>query len=919
MAGSRSDLAAVWPPELGSIQVMKADVVHFSSHGGQGGLLLQDRAGNSVVHTGASLAAALADPPALVVLSGCDTQDAGSQLNLDGQVSVVCTEGYLPDDAAVAFAFEFYARLARGQKFEPAVDEVNRVLKGQWPSAIWRFHEGRVNQIRTVEGVATVAPAVRAVTRAASGSLLTVPSRRELLPSLYRQLESNYRGASVTGPPRGGVTTLLRTFADYYDWLPSSGTSYFDFRSLRKHEHGALVEALGTPDGLVIVDHADEGDSEMAELIATTLRQDPSRRAWLLIGASTRGGFSDLPNIPLSPWTRSEAAGWLQEELGDVARPALWTLDEIDLFPGKLQALRVSISNGANERDLRRFLAIGDPESVRRVIDVAWSVPQLRILLYPLVKFEFSRRSTLRSVWMALIDRYDEVAEELFETCLMRLADLRLVQISPSIEPDGTPSFHLGVDPDVRSAVRRRRVPITPEQMGKAMGVALGELRELNELGHLDANDDWRWLSNLMAEAASRGCLEAEVLDEVFPHLDKGGRMRMVSDIAKQREIVDSAFHLARSVGQWDRACQLALVRGEMRYRAAELSAAESEFNRIFRLFPSDTRRVQAYRAIGQVYYRRGDYAGAVEVYRRARKFLVDAEAFAVATILQEEGKALSRLGRNAEAITVLRDVLRRREGEGNVREIIKAQHELARALLRIRDIPEAEELFSLARDGATSSDSLKWALGPMHHLFLIALERGDLDTAKAHHAELSATARRINERLWTVFARLGEAMLLFAEGRFQGSHHVLVDALAQANKYGYAQVKEDAQDWVRRQAFRLSLSLGGSMSGDVVDVLALVEGVPAGKARKALRYATSPESIASVEVLLRSEHGDRRIAWTPSAGWTCTCPMFDDTGKCSHVVAVELRGVAPAILDAAKSSPHLEEGNGDVRTDGRG
>ncbi len=90
---------------------------------------------------------------------------------------------------------------------------------------------------------------------------------------------------------------------------------------------------------------------------------------------------------------------------------------------------------------------------------------------------------------------------------------------------------------------------------------------------------------------------------------------------------------------------------------------------------------------------------------------------------------------------------------------------------------------------------------------------------------------------------------------------------------------------------------------------------MPPGKARKALRYATSPESIASVDVLLRSEHGDRQIAWTPSDGWTCNCPMFQESGKCSHVVAVELRGVAPVIPDVAKPSPHPEEGDGVAKT----
>lgn len=893
-SGRAARLYSLWPSDPIRLRGKTGSVLHVSSHGGDGRLELQDRVGHSVDYTDEQFSAVLGSDWSLVILNGCDTQAVGEFINLHLGVSVVCTVGFLPDDAASTFPREFYSRLSAGDSIESAVYETNQALSTRWPAIEYLLLPGAVNRFPFVSGGTEVHQDFNATTRATSTSLLAMPSRRAFMIQAFEAIDGPDRCLRMTGPPGSGITSFLKAMEAYYGWCSPAGVRSFDGHSITKPQLGDFREALADDQGWVIVDHIEEADGSFVAELKTALSVDPQRRARILQGSAHPSKMGSLPSMELPPWNRGEALNWLKAELGD-SSPWEWALDIVPLFPGKLNAFRALVRHGADQHEIVRILSSGDPLPRRAIVDEVWSAPRLRTLLTLVALYESPRRSLLKVAWgqiLGLAER--EELDGLFESSIGELNERGLIQIHPMIDKSGASVAYVETDADVRASVRAKRNGLTPNQQGAGIeAMALG-LERLNEHEAMDADLDWSWVRHLMRMAESAGHWQTRILDAIYPHLDRGGEMRMIADVYKQRKIVDAAYELARNTGDWDKACQFALVQGEMRYRSGRLAESEREFRKIFRLRPSASRKVQAYRALGQVAYRRGQYHDALRAYERAAASVGSAESFVVTTIMQEEGKALSRLGRHAEAIGVLRNVVNRRQEDGGLRELSKAQHELARALLRVRQFPEAQQLFTLARDGAEATGAFKWALGPLYHLFLIDLETPDLETARRHHEELSTSATRMSEALWMTFADLGQAMLLFAEGRYEASHNVMADTIRAARSFGYAQVVEDAQEWVRRHTMDVVVSLGGFVQEDVAEVLALVENIPAGKARKALKYASGPAGIESVEVLMNSEHGARRIHWTSLQGWSCSCPMFEEFNRCSHLLAVSLQGFAP-------------------------
>lgn len=70
------------------------------------------------------------------------------------------------------------------------------------------------------------------------------------------------------------------------------------------------------------------------------------------------------------------------------------------------------------------------------------------------------------------------------------------------------------------------------------------------------------------------------------------------------------------------------------------------------------------------------------------------------------------------------------------------------------------------------------------------------------------------------------------------------------------------------------------------------------GKIEKAIRYSQEPDRIVfnDFSVTLEGDHRNHTVAYHDGA-WNCDCDTFQQTGYCSHSMAMErvLRGMIPA------------------------
>ncbi|MGC8781769.1 MAG: CHAT domain-containing protein, partial [Anaerolineae bacterium] len=151
-------------------------VIHFLGHGdidpdtGEGFLVMEDRDGNGRPVTGAALAALLGDHRSLrlVVLNACRAAAAAAGRPFTGVAgrlvqrtipAVIAMRTAISDEAAAAFAHEFYAALADGYAVDAAVTEARKAL----------LTEGQMNEWAT--------PVL--FLRAADGRIFDLPPRKD--------------------------------------------------------------------------------------------------------------------------------------------------------------------------------------------------------------------------------------------------------------------------------------------------------------------------------------------------------------------------------------------------------------------------------------------------------------------------------------------------------------------------------------------------------------------------------------------------------------------------------------------------------------------------------------------------------------------------------------------------------------------
>ena len=125
--------AATYDDMLRGLNDVRPHVVHFSGHGGNGGIFFD----NGSVDAPAGVVmnfdrlgkflSATDQPPRLLVLNACDTLD-GAEILLDFVPVVVAMSESITDIAAAMFATKFYSAIGSAQSVESALNQGRAIL-----------------------------------------------------------------------------------------------------------------------------------------------------------------------------------------------------------------------------------------------------------------------------------------------------------------------------------------------------------------------------------------------------------------------------------------------------------------------------------------------------------------------------------------------------------------------------------------------------------------------------------------------------------------------------------------------------------------------------------------------------------------------------------------------------------------------
>ena len=277
-----------------------------------------------------------------------------------------------------------------------------------------------------------------------------------------------------------------------------------------------------------------------------------------------------------------------------------------------------------------------------------------------------------------------------------------------------------------------------------------------------------------------------------------------------------------------------------------------------------------------------------MSLYDQARQYALDALPEYVATLDHHRAKALFRLGKADEAIEELSRVVEFRRAAGDLRGMIKAQHEIAKVLQEEGSLDEAEQMYHLVLLGAETEQFERLLPAPLYQLCLLELQRNKLESATLYQSKCSDVAQRISDPLWQDLAELAEGMIAYRKGDYALAASCVESAINAARMHGFSQVVTDAKDWIRETA--LSVSSQRVSEESTADFLARFVGLNVNKAMKALRYATEIERIRHIQIEFQSDSDVRTIRWL-SGEWSCDCKLFLSTHMCSHILALMLMG----------------------------
>lgn len=126
--------AATFQDLLDGLNDVRPHIIHFSGHGGSGGLTMNggsvEVASHQQVSFGLLVRAleATDSPPTLLVLNACDTLD-GAEILLPAVPVIIAMSDNVLDVAAILFAQQFYAALAGGQSVSSALKQAKVVIE----------------------------------------------------------------------------------------------------------------------------------------------------------------------------------------------------------------------------------------------------------------------------------------------------------------------------------------------------------------------------------------------------------------------------------------------------------------------------------------------------------------------------------------------------------------------------------------------------------------------------------------------------------------------------------------------------------------------------------------------------------------------------------------------------------------------
>jgi len=124
-------LPAAQPEDLRiAIKSKKIDVVHFSGHAKDEGILMRDVDGDEVLVPTSELKTLFAEKRIkLVVLNACETSEIADEIK-DSVDTVIGTNAVLNDSAAHMLSKVFYSALGRGDSIGSAYDEATKTIRG---------------------------------------------------------------------------------------------------------------------------------------------------------------------------------------------------------------------------------------------------------------------------------------------------------------------------------------------------------------------------------------------------------------------------------------------------------------------------------------------------------------------------------------------------------------------------------------------------------------------------------------------------------------------------------------------------------------------------------------------------------------------------------------------------------------------
>lgn len=918
-AGVSASVSAVTPASLDRIRLAirreKPHIVHFVGHGGPELVELEDHRGARVHVSSDSLAESLADPEvALFVLNGCDTEGIGRVVAELCEADVVCTEEYLSHEAAARFVSSFYPiALGTGDLragFDTAVSFARQVA-GQAP---YHFIDGTTPLPRPVPGTVGVDRSFVAARRRHQAPRM-IGREQQLLDLHPFMAGASAPVAWVTGPPLAGVSSFLRAAGAQFNWMFPTSPAEVDLRYVADRvltsPQGEVqqtwdhVRAWFDTDGaLVLVDNFEKAPAPAQQRLLELLREGPETKARVIIGCAGPPDSSARPDehtVELGALSKEYAYAILEQALGSSrAEKHRWVLELVPLLPGRLGLVAGDVENGVGQDRLRTLLRSGDPRAglarqVERVTDgkPAKRLARCLVAAGPHVPREAVFAAFTRSAPSASTPD----AHSAFETAASALRRARVLWVSEvQAVPRHLPEAYFSVSNDFLRVAQDHVGPAPASERRDSALALLEYALDRARADTLSVTNDALWVSKV-AQLCHELALDREAAELGMALLHKNGSFRLSGSFADVELLAKVSFEAARRTGEWDAAGQLGLVLGESYYKLGRVDTAAEAFQQVLATQAPPGRKLQALRALGQVSYRRREYTASLDFYQAAEEYVAEAPEDVVATLRHHRAKAYFRLQRIPEAVADLEWVIEYRRKTNDVRSMIKAQHEIARVWQSNGDLEEADRAYHLVLSGAETVGFKNFLAPPLYQLTLLELSRLRLPEAKGYQNRCQQAAQEMEDPFWQILADLAGAMIAYAEGRWKDSASLITATVERAGQLGFPQIVEDARQWVRAQVEqrhtpRAPTTSAGQADEAIADMLAGVEGLPARKIAKALRYAEEPDRIRSVTIQFGSESATRTVTW--NGRWTCDCDLFSETGNCSHLVGISLMEDTP-------------------------